>query len=536
MLGATLVFAMGCSDDSGNSPADGGVDGKITLPEAGTDSIGGGDKGPACNLTVVGKNCANDSECGVGARCLGTYRDDPNDPATQGGICTCECTPDDPETLLINEDSCGTATDEYICGELELTGGQTQGFCLKRCVPELGKNNCDKRIACDPRAGASARIFNGTVCLSPGCQTDEDCETTTAERCKTDESVKCQQAGARCLAITSGSTDGICVVDGVCDTASGLCQERSAKADTFKAGAKVGDPCLGDTECDANQTCLFEFTQAGERTSFRNGYCTVPTCAFASTIPGQACPAGSHCNVLFSGGLCQKSCDMTDPTGCRGNKDDKFGDYECRNYSTLVNPDTQQPITAGPVCDWGTDMDCNTAATIAGGQFGSNPCSLFGNGQANDTNMRCRHIDTGVDLNTAGTPPRYPDEGHCLDDTDSTGTKPVGDGGTPDGAPADGGADATTPDGGADATTPDAGVDSTTPTPDAGVDSTTPTPDAGVDSTTPTPDAGVDSTTPTPDAGVDSTTPTPDAGVDSATPTPDAGSDMQQPTPDAGTD
>jgi hypothetical protein len=376
---------------------------------------------PRCNYSVVGKHCRSDADCGVGASCLGTYRDDPNDPATQGGICTCTCTPDDPDTRLINEDDCGTATDDVVCGELELSGGQVVNYCMKTCQPRLGVNSCDGRIACDPRAGFRAGIYDATICLDAGCRNDSDCRVTTAARCTVGGAAQpCTQPGAQCLSISPGSSAGICVIPGVCDVASGLCRERSSKPTTFNANAQVGDACGGDVDCAANQTCLFEFTAPGAiRPSFRNGYCAIAACSFAATLPTQACPSGSACNHLFSGGLCQKTCTLANAASCRNNPNDALGDYECRDYSNLVSPSTGRPVAAAPTCDWGSNMDCNTAAAIAGGQLGSNPCALFGDGPSNSTNMRCRDITTGATVNPSGTPPRYPAEGHCLDDTSS---------------------------------------------------------------------------------------------------------------------
>ncbi len=110
---------------------------------------------------------------------------------------------------------------------------------------------------------------------------------------------------------------------------------------------KTGEACTTDGEC-----CSQDCGSAGKcspgslcTVQAHNGYCTISGCALAKTLTIKACPAGSECNSLWTGGgYCQRSCSLADPTpssSCRGHGADLLGDYECRawnNYTTAAGP------------------------------------------------------------------------------------------------------------------------------------------------------------------------------------------------------
>lgn len=448
VVGSFLVLAVGlvfaaCSDDTGTTKKDMGPpkgDGPIiNVPEGGTDLP----TGPTCDKANVGVPCtaAADGtvggECTEGMTCLTT---ETLPDGSSRGVCTCECTPDDTLTPLVNEDNCPELS-ANSCAGVGLTDGSTKNFCFRKCDPKLGTNTCTTPLACNPRSGSAVGLFDSAVCLFPGCKDDTDCPVVTSTACKRTIDANGDPAAStgctgtdECLPTAdytgkkSVDVDGLCAKPGKCDSASGICGVRAAN---FKADAKVGDPCKDDTECGANAKCEREVDTAtiqgatnatctegsdccsgtctaGKCTAgtcgihARNGYCYISSCAFASLTEFQ-CPTGSSCNLLFSGGLCMKDCDMTVAADCRGNATDKLGDYECRAWSNISIGGVG--VSAGPVCDFGDTFSCNTFTSLG--------CDAFGADQANTTNMNCRDL-TG----TALTDPRDP-LGFCLDDTAS---------------------------------------------------------------------------------------------------------------------
>jgi hypothetical protein len=375
------------------------------------------DAGPALSCAaVIGKPCTdNGGECGSSAAVTCLLTDGTR------GVCTCACTPDDPQTPLVNEDSCPNQA-QNRCGTLQLTGGTTASFCLRECNPQLGTNGCTAPLACDPRSGAQVGLFDGAVCLFPGCTTNADCPVLTSTSCATSGGTPCP-TGETCVPLVAGGTQGLCARDGLCDTASGLCGVRTSN---FKATASVGDPCKDDTECGATMrcerevalkaggqacadgaeccsgTCAAGLCTAGQcPVHARNGYCYIANCAFP-TLPQFACPSGSSCNQLFSGGLCQKSCTLGSAASCRGVAVDKLGDYECRSWNNIAIGGTS--VSPTPVCDFGDTVTCDTFTFLG--------CDVFGD-LSNTTNFRCRNTQNQVLTN-----PKDP-SGLCLDDTAS---------------------------------------------------------------------------------------------------------------------
>ena len=420
------------STDGGGSPQN---DGRIIVAEGGATGDGG-QAAYVCDSKLIGKACTKDGgECGdtsTGMGCLQT-----SDDGT--GICTCDCQPDNPDSPLKNEDSCPDQADN-VCGSVELTSGDTVNLCLRRCTPGFGGNSCDGAISCDPRSGLVFGL-DSAVCAFPGCKTDDDCPVITATACKTDDATTCTN-GQRCIATADTGTDGLCAMAGACDATSGLCNDRKDKAGTFKADAKVGDACKDDTECGSVMRCERQLDTgatmgaegadcqadtdccsgtcdtskkctAGVCTMHaRNGYCYIPFCAADSLKAVYGCPAGSVCNRLYTGGLCLKACklgagaDADAADLCRGNPNDKAGDYECHNFKNLGNGELT--LADGPSCDFADTFTC------AFFDFPNNnglSCAILGDAN-NTTKMGCRTID--------GKPTtQYDPKGFCFDDTTS---------------------------------------------------------------------------------------------------------------------
>jgi len=377
---------------------------------------------PTTCATVAGKPCTqNGKECGPSPNtCLLS--------SSGKGVCTCPCTPDNAGTPQ-NEDTC-PQLNKNICGQVQLSSGAKQNFCLRKCSPKLYANDCAGGMACAPRSAAFVNgKLNQAVCILYGCSTNSDCPVRNGKACS--QSNPCT-LGQLCIPHNSATTQGICASPGKCDKASKLCGPHA----TTKPSAKVGDTCSADTHCGANMKCRFQVNRAAYAKKWnqscgadaeccsgscqsgfctkglctvdnRNGYCVVQGCIFANTLPTSACPSGSACNILYTGGLCQRTCSLTSSLSCRGLGVDRFGDYECRAWNNLNIGGT--PVTTSPVCDFGTGMSCNFL------QASKLQCSSVGL-SLNTTNMTCRSLANKV----LGDP--YDPTGYCLDNTASSGT------------------------------------------------------------------------------------------------------------------
>lgn len=370
---------------------------------------------------VLGKGCTqNGTECGSAATCLLT--------AGTLGVCTCTCTVDDPKTPLVNEDTCPN-TSLHFCKAVTLSSGSTQSYCFKRCSPKLGSNDCSAPIACVPSSASFSPAVGAGVCLLPGCSKDADCPVLTATTCTTQNPALTCAATEVCVPLTTATTSGRCGKPGKCDLASGLCIAHALG----NPAAKVGDPCKADTECGGIMRCQLELDlsavakKAGQSCSTdeeccsghcvskvctqglcavnnRNGYCTIPGCEFASTLPIRACPTGSTCNRVYTGGLCQKTCALASATDCRNHPSDRLGDYECRAWNGLTLGGVM--IADAPVCDFGTGMPCSFL------QGSGLDCSSVGLAP-NSTQMGCRSLSN---VALAGL---HDPLGYCLDNTAS---------------------------------------------------------------------------------------------------------------------
>lgn len=385
------------------------------------------DQALVCTLTKykgkIGRRCLNSKDCAGGQYCLG------NAPGG-GGICTVHCTPDNPATPLTNEDNCpGQPT--HSCHKLALAGGGVAFGCARTCNPAI-TNDCDTGVSCRKTGGGTLPWSAKHYCLYglPACAKNSDCRVTTGQKCLV-ATANCP-IGQVCLPHTPGSANGLCYIPGSCDAKCGFCAPRPAG----KPAARVGDPCLGDTDCAGalDMTCLHEVGQTKDLgmvpagaackkaddccsgkclmgkcavglpciTLRRNGYCAARNCKPTMLVSLELCPAGSHCNLKIAGGVCLKSCDLQKAGTCRGHAKDLYGDYECRDWSGVTKGGA--PLAAGPTCDFGHDTRCDYFLGTA------QDCTVLG-GAANPTKMACR--DQAGKVLTF----KYDPLGLCLDNT-----------------------------------------------------------------------------------------------------------------------
>lgn len=346
--------------------------------------------GPQSCSSKIGTPCNSSSSCCAGLSCVSIY--------TGARVCAPSCTPDDPQTPLVNEDSCKF---NYACADV--AQGGFQFACLLRCDPTLGKNVCESGIACDPTTNQMTFSLDSAFCAAPACKSGSDCPVRGAVPCQVGSPNACagQPPNVFCAPDLPGATSGPgrCSTAGVCDLTSGLCAPHTQGTPS----AKVGDPCKSDRDCGDRMLCLFEQSDASGRTVQRNGYCSIDGCAAANTLKQRACPGNATCNLLYPGGRCFRKCDHQKAGSCRGHVPDQLGDYECYGWNNLAIGGQQ---VAG-------DASCEPAIYTCDFFGGSGiDCSVLGL-QGNPTNMRCRNPQTGATL-----PPTSP-AGVCLDDTSS---------------------------------------------------------------------------------------------------------------------
>lgn len=472
------LLPVACADDSGSSDtdasgrldagADRGPSGKeqgVNKEQGTTPDLPEADlpQSTTCDAGKLGTTCTTDADCGKNGVCLETNK---NTAQKAAKFCTCKCTPDNPQTSIVNEDDCpgrGDTPGKYRCGTVSVPGMKAGNYCLRVCAPKLGGSDCPTGVACNTLSEYYGGVPGLTLCVMGACSGGLDCPVNMGTKCSP-LLQNCKQ-GEMCVPLSLGNLlAGRCYGQGECDAKSGLC-----KGNKGKAGVNVGDPCTGDHECGPSQMCLPEMDQQKDlnmkpagatckaateccsgtctggkcgpgacRKMYRNGYCTIQGCKWSKTLTHTKCPTGSLCNEAFIGGMCQKSCQLAAKTGCRNHAKDYHGDYECRDWSQLTT--TTGSIAPGPVCDFGHAFRCDT---LKSNNIG---CQAVGD-KGNTTNMSCRDPDTGKTL-TAFDP-----TGYCLDDTAAGPLPPA----TPDAGPSK----------------PDAGPakpDAAKPAADAGVD------------------------------------------------------------------
>lgn len=356
-----------------------------TRQDAGDGATGTPDGGPEL---IVGKPCrrgAGLSDCGPAPNtCIVRLQDG-------RGFCSLVCTPDDPATREANEDDCPAGSH---CAKVG-----ANRWCLRSCTPALGKQGCPASyFRCDPITESFLPTKRRVaLCYELACTSDRSCPVAAGESCTGDG--ECQLALKDPLAFcaTTDTSGARCALPGRCDLASGLC----APHDRGKAGAKIGDPCVGDLDCTNGGSCLRELTKGGS-VAQRNGYCTVKNCAFAASLPSYECPSGAICTGTQGGGLCMKACDPARSADCRNVAKDTRHDYDCYDFSRVSITGTIYAIATWPVCY--PALSCSSGAAN---------CASFAP-VGNKLNMQC--IDPETDQPTAD--PGDP-AGRCLDDTRS---------------------------------------------------------------------------------------------------------------------
>jgi len=345
--------------------------------------------------------------------------------AKPAGICTKTCTPDDPKTTMVDEDSCPKSSS--VCATFTV-GSVTVNYCLLKCKPSMTKNPCpaSSKQTCHPLSTIYTRRPEAAACLYPACTVSRDCPAYSSTSCYADADCKAVATDAFCESVS-----GVCGRPGYCSKA-GLCGPHGYG----KAAAKVGDPCKDDFDCPHNGVCMKEQRSASGAigTHYRNGYCTIPFCSFANQLTGYLCPTESVCHWGFYGGLCFKTCKLDASPTCRGNSGDSGGDYECYAWNRWQFGSGAK-VTAEPVCMSAAVQKCDSLPT-------GYTCSSLGD-DTNSTKMSCADRTTGLSKASSTDP-----TGVCLDKTASGKfTKPLVDAG-PDASRDSGQPDSGAPDGG----------------------------------------------------------------------------------------
>jgi hypothetical protein len=194
----------------------------------------GGSGNAELTSALVGRGCADSSECGAGLKCLTAASNDFFGAGPAGGYCTTGCTGDADCTSIDRQSAC-VGADPSQPG-----AGLCARTCLSKDPTSLAENKClgRRNLVCQSEAFLGTAAFTGDRqdgwCL-PQCGSDEDC------------------AGRRC------------------DLARGLC------TDTAAAGAPIGAPCTQNSDCAGN-ACV----QIGTQT-----FCSAPC------VVGQALGCGA---------------------------------------------------------------------------------------------------------------------------------------------------------------------------------------------------------------------------------------------------
>lgn len=314
-------------------------------------------------------------------------------------LCSTSCTPDDPQTPLVNEDSCPDLA-SFVCAPAN-PSFPSQHLCLRRCKPAYGPSTCGAGLACHWASTSYSRSIDEAVCVYPRCTGGGDCPVYLSLSCTPGATAQCTSvAGAFCASDELSATGGTCALAGTCHQASGLCLPHASTGQ----GA-IGATCKDDRDCKSGMRCDRQRGVAGQLHA-RNGYCTLEGCAFAASLPERACPSGSVCNRLFPGGLCFKACKLETASDCRGNANDKHGDYDCYAWNNLAAGNVM--IADAPTCEPADTYPCDFFAQT------KLDCSYLGSYPGNSTQMACRDRTTGS-LKPSPTSP----DGFCLDTTSS---------------------------------------------------------------------------------------------------------------------
>jgi hypothetical protein len=304
-----LGIGVACSDDDG-TPRDGGApppDVGRPPPDTGTpppDTGGGG----VCTPGSCGTGCPCDPARGcfaAGHTCqdnlggsIGSTTD-PIDgfegsvpaPIFGGGYCTTApvnigATP--PSCTVGDSASCPSCA---TCVSLGTVGGIDRTFCARECTPSLTEDECP-----DSAESANTCLIGDGFCLD-GCMGDDECRVF---RFDTDGDGDIEAPAMDMTAVDS--LEYRATANHRCDAATDRCVHDG------NAGARAGDVCTWDGDCEANGDCIYNLGWQDRATPPGRGYCT----KFGCDVPGNGCAMGQKCNPRGFGGtaVCLAPCEV----------------------------------------------------------------------------------------------------------------------------------------------------------------------------------------------------------------------------------
>ena len=329
MLGAALLFALGCGDSDN---------------------------------TATGGACAADSECAEG-KC-------------HAGICVA-ATPVDKDATCTNKGECKS----LLCTNGKCVDGATvkDAVCLNS--EECASGNCEN--------GKCSLKVNGKDCADDkeckgGACVDKKCFTTCAKAADCTNGEVCHSKDMKktfCMKPTYDTDNGKkCGVDGKCGGAT-KCYGRA-----YDAGAWCGATCTKDTDCPPNQACGKDATNGSicRPRGFcspcaNDGFCPngfkcasmhgAKYCTKACTKGGTDCGMFGECKddsngnpiCMHKGGKCIG--DGTDCAPCKHDGDCKTG-ATCFNLNLSFEQFCSTDCTSGGSCANGTS--CMTVNKTTG--------------------------------------------------------------------------------------------------------------------------------------------------------------------------
>ena len=249
--------------------------------------------------------------------------------------------------------SCGICTPVFFSNAVATV-------CRERCEPSADDNGCSRpEYTCDFEIGA---------CVE-GCQSDDECRVRARDM----------------------DGDGAPDVYEYDATSAAICSPMTSRCTvTGTAGAKAGDACIHDDDCEADGECLYEGGPSYFEVPFRDGYCTKNGCQVA----GLECAGGGVCTELRSwdptqllGTLCMQPCMQgteaaASQLGATGHGEGCREGYACLWSGTASDPagtcvpGNYNAVTVnnvGDLCEM--QADCFSP-------FGHGRCTVMGNAQA----------------------------------------------------------------------------------------------------------------------------------------------------------
>lgn len=176
--------------------------------------------------------------------------------ALPGGYCARTC-----DATRLNDECapCGVCRFDALAGNLRvaLYDGTVSGVCREACTPTRDGTGC-------PRAGYTCDLE--TFACMEACTTDEQCQIISVHR---------ERRGGIVEYLDRGES-----FPSFCDRATGRCRTAGTP------GARIGDVCEADDDCEDDGACI---RFAGDAA----GVCSRRGCL----APGFECPAGTACDV-----------------------------------------------------------------------------------------------------------------------------------------------------------------------------------------------------------------------------------------------